>query len=53
MSANQLHFCEDALVAKTIDLSGRFLPSSSPVVLGPDEWLKYQGGEGHTLSGIP
>ena len=44
---------EDALVAKTIDLSGRFLPSSSPVVLGPGEWLKYQCGEGHTLSGIP
>ena len=30
-----------------IELSGRFLPSS------PDEWMKYQCGEGHTLSGIP
>ena len=27
--------------------------SSSPAVLGPDEWLKYQCGESHTLSGIP
>ena len=44
---------EDALIAKTIDLSRGFLPSSSPVVLGPDEWLKYQCGESHTLSGIP
>ena len=44
---------EDALIAKTIDLSGGFLPSSSPVVLGPDEWLKYQCGESHSLSGIP
>ena len=44
---------EDALVAKTIDLSGGFLPSSSPMVLEPNEWLKYQRGEGHTLSGIP
>ena len=23
------------------------------MVLGPNEWLKYQRGEGHTLSGIP
>ena len=44
---------EDAPIAKMIELSGRFLPSSSPAVLGPDEWLKYQCGEGHTLSGIP
>ena len=36
-----------------IEFSGGFLPSSSPAVLGPDEWLKYQCGEGHTLSGIP
>ena len=36
-----------------IEFSGRFLPSSSPAVLSPDEWLKYQCGEGHTLSGIP
>ena len=38
---------------KMIEFSGRFLPSSSPAVLSPDEWLKYQCGEGHTLSGIP
>ena len=36
-----------------IELSGGSLPSSSPVVLGPNEWLKYQCGEDHTLSGIP
>ena len=23
------------------------------MVLGPNEWLEYQCGEGHTLSGIP
>ena len=44
---------EDAPTAKTIEFSRGFLPSSSPAVLGPDEWLKYQCGEGHTLSGIP
>ena len=44
---------EDAPTAKRIDFSGGYLPSSSPVVLGPNEWLKYQCGEGHTLSGIP
>ena len=44
---------EDAPVANTIDLSGGFLPSSSPVILGSNEWLKYLCGEGHTLSGIP
>ena len=44
---------EDALVAKTIDLSGGFLSSSSPVVLDPNERLKYQCGDGHTLFGIP
>ena len=26
--------------------------TSSPVLLGPNEWLKYQCGERHTLSGI-
>ena len=44
---------EDAPTAKTIEFSGGFLPNSSPAVLGPDEWLKYQRGEGHILSGIP
>ena len=44
---------EDALVAKTIDFSGEFLSSSSPVVLGSNEWLKYQCGEGHALFEIP
>ena len=44
---------EDAPTAKMIEFSGGSLPSSSPVVLGPNEWLKYQCGEGHTLSGIP
>ena len=44
---------EDAPIVKMIECSGRFLPSSSPAVLSPDEWLKYQYGEGHTLSGIP
>ena len=43
-------FLEDALIAKTIDTSGGFLPNSSPMVLDPNEWLKYQRGEGHTLS---
>ena len=42
----------DAVVAKTIDLPGGFLPSSSPVGLDFNEWLKYQCGEGHALSGI-
>ena len=36
---------EDAPIAKMIDPSGGFLPSSSPVVLGSNEWLKYQWGE--------
>ena len=44
---------EDAFIAKMIDLSGGFLPSSSPVVLGPNEWLKFQCGDDHTLSEIP
>ena len=44
---------EDAPTEKTIEFSDGFLPSSSPAMLGPDEWLKYQCGEGHTLSGIP
>ena len=44
---------EDAPIAKMIEFSGGFLPSSSPVVLGPNELLKYQCGECHTLSGIP
>ena len=44
---------EDAPIVKMIEFSGRFLPSSSSAVLSPDEWLKYQCGEGHTLSGIP
>ena len=44
---------EDAPIAKMIEFSGGYLPSNSPVVLGPNEWLKYQCGEGHTLSEIP
>ena len=36
---------EDALIAKTIKFSGGSL--------GPNEWLKYQCGDGHTLSEIP
>ena len=44
---------EDAPTAKRIEFSDGYLPSSSPVVLGPNEWLEYQCGEGHTLSGIP
>ena len=44
---------EDAPTVKMIEFSGGSLPSSSPVALGPDEWLRYQCGEGHTLSGIP
>ena len=44
---------EDAPIAKMIEFSGEFLPNSSPVVLGSNEWLKYQWEEGHTLSGIP
>ena len=44
---------EDALTAKRIDLSDGSLASSSPVVLDPNEWLKYRCGEGRALSGIP
>ena len=44
---------EDALTARRIDLSDGSLASSSPVVLDPNEWLKYRCGEGRTLSGIP
>ena len=44
---------EDAPIAKMIEFSGGFLRSSSPVVRSPDEWLKYQCGEGQTLSEIP
>ena len=44
---------EDAPTAKTIDFSGGSLPSSSSVVLDPNEWWKYHCGEGHTLSGSP
>ena len=44
---------EDAPTAKRIDLSDGSLASGSPVVLDPNEWMKYQCGEGHTLSGIP
>ena len=44
---------EDALIAKRIDLSDGSLASSSPVVLNPNEWLKYRCGEGRALSGIP
>ena len=44
---------DDAPTAKMIGFSGRFLPSSSPVVLDSDEWLKNQHGDGHSLSGIP
>ena len=44
---------EDAPTARMIGFSGGSLPSSSPVVLGANEWLKYQCGESHTLSGIP
>ena len=36
---------EDALIAKMIEFSGGSL--------GPNEWLKYQCGDGHTLSEIP
>ena len=36
---------EDALIAKMIEFSGGSL--------GPNEWLKYQYGDGHTLSEIP
>ena len=43
---------EDALTVKRIDLSDGSLASSSPVVLDPNEWLKYRCGEGRTLSGI-
>ena len=44
---------EDALTAKRIDLSDGSLPSSSPAMLGSNECMKYQHGDGHTLSGIP
>ena len=44
---------EDALTAKMIELSDGPLPNSSPVLLGSNEWLKYQCGESHTFSGIP
>ena len=44
---------EDAPIVKMIEFSGGFLPSSSPAVLGANEWLNYQCGDGHTLSGIP
>ena len=44
---------ENAPIAKMIEFPGGFLPGSSPVVLGSNEWLKYQCGEGHTFSGIP
>ena len=44
---------EDALTAKMNEFSYGSLPNSSPVVLSPNEWLKYQCGEGHTFSGIP
>ena len=44
---------ENTPIAKMIGFSGEFLPSSSPVVLCSNKWLKYQCGEGHTLSGIP
>ena len=44
---------EDAPIVKMIEFSGGFLPSSSPVILGSNEWLYYQCGECHTLSGIP
>ena len=44
---------EDALTAKRIDLSDGSLASSSPVVLDPNEWLKYRCGEGRALSGVP
>ena len=43
---------EDAPTAKMIEFSGGSLPSSSPMVLDPNEWLKYQCGECHTLSEI-
>ena len=44
---------DDAPTANMIEFSGGSLSSSSPVVLGPNEWLKYQCGDDHTLSGIP
>ena len=44
---------EDALTAKMIEFSDGSLPNSSPVLLGSNEWLKYQCGEGHIFYGIP
>ena len=44
---------EDALTAKMIQFSDGSLPNSSPVLLGSNEWLKYQCGEGHIFYGIP
>ena len=44
---------EDAPTAKRIEFSGGSLPSSSPAVLSPNEWLNYQCGEDHTFAGIP
>ena len=43
---------KDALTAKRIDLSVGSLASSSPAMLGSNECMKYQHGDGHTLSGI-
>ena len=44
---------DDAPTAKTIEFSGGSLLSSSPVVLDPNERLRYRCGEGRALSGIP
>ena len=44
---------EDAPIAKRVDLSVGSLASSSPAMLGSNECMKYQHGDGHTLSGIP
>ena len=46
-------FLQDETTAKMIEFSGGSLPSSSPVALDHNEWMKYQCGECHTLSGIP
>ena len=40
---------EDEPTAKTIEFSDGSLPNSSPVLLGSNEWLKYQCEEGHTF----
>ena len=46
-------FLEDVPSAKMIEFSGGSLPSSSPAMLGSNEWFNYQCGEDLALSGIP